>query len=240
MEPTSSLVWADVILADFQRVISRYLQDISTYLSCTTQRVLRTISMQKAKLKYACLPSKIVEVWIDRFCLRYDWWGRLQPTSSVSLVWFLLVQHQAFSWTNRELLSITSLGTNKNRLIFEPKYLHRKCISKFDLKNVHLFVQTMSVLTHWGRVTHICVDNLTIIGWDNGLSSGRHQAIMWTSAGILLIGPVGINFSEILIRVQTFSFKIMHLKMLSAKWLPFCPGFNVLDKFVSNSSDNFS
>ena len=28
--PTSSLVWADVILADFQRVVSRYLQDIST------------------------------------------------------------------------------------------------------------------------------------------------------------------------------------------------------------------
>ena len=28
-------------------------------------------------------------------------------------------------------------------------------------------------LTHWGRVTHICVGNLTIIGSDNGLSSGR-------------------------------------------------------------------
>ena len=26
------------------------------------------------------------------------------------------------------------------------------------------------VLTHWGRVTHICVGNLTIIGSDNGLS----------------------------------------------------------------------
>ena len=40
MEPTSSLVWADIILADFQRVISCYLQDISTYLTCTAQRVL--------------------------------------------------------------------------------------------------------------------------------------------------------------------------------------------------------
>ena len=86
VEPTSSLVWA-VILADFQRVISRYLQDISTYLSCTAQRVLRTILMQKYKLNYAYLPSKIVKVWIDRFCLHYDWWRRLQPTSSVSLVW---------------------------------------------------------------------------------------------------------------------------------------------------------
>ena len=83
--------------------------------------------------------------------------------------------------------------------------------------------------THWGRVTHICVGNLTIIGSDNGLSPGRRQAIIWTIAGILLIGPLGTNFSEILIGIQTFSFKKMHLKMLSATWRPFCPGLNVLN-----------
>ena len=83
VELTSSLVWADVILADFQGVISRFLQDISTYLSVTAQRVLRTTFMQKSNPNYACLPSKIVEVW---FCVRCDWWRRLQPTSSVSLV----------------------------------------------------------------------------------------------------------------------------------------------------------
>ena len=33
-------------------------------------------------------------------------------------------------------------------------------------------------LTHWGRVTHICVSKLTIIGPDNGLSPGRRQAII--------------------------------------------------------------
>ena len=42
--------------------------------------------------------------------------------------------------------------------------------------------------THWGRVTHICVGNLTIISSDNGLSPGRRQAIIGTNAGILLIG----------------------------------------------------
>ena len=76
----------------------------------------------------------------------------------------------------------------------------------------------LTTLTHWGRVTHIYVSKLTSIGSDNGLSPGRRQAIIWTNAGILLIGPVGINFSEILIRTQTFSFKKMHLKMSSAKW----------------------
>ena len=52
-------------------------------------------------------------------------------------------------------------------------------------------------LTHWGRVTHICVSKLAIIGSDNGLSPGRRQAIIWTNAGIMVIGPLGTNFSEI-------------------------------------------
>ena len=83
-------------------------------------------------------------------------------------------------------------------------------------------------LTYWGRVTHICVGQLTIIGSDNGLSPSRRQAIIWTNPGILLIGTVGTNFSEILIEILTFSFKKMRLKMSSAKWRPFCLGLNVV------------
>ena len=84
------------------------------------------------------------------------------------------------------------------------------------------------LLTHWGRVTYICVGKLIIIGSDNGLSPVRRQAIIWTNAGILLIGPLGTNFSEILSRIHSFSFKKMHLKMSSAKWRVFCLGLNVL------------
>ena len=83
-------------------------------------------------------------------------------------------------------------------------------------------------ITHWGLVTHTCVGNLTIIGSDNGLSPGRRQAIIWTNAWILLIGPIGTNFSEILIEISTFSFKKMYLKMSSAKWRPFCLSLNVI------------
>ena len=86
----------------------------------------------------------------------------------------------------------------------------------------------MEPLTHWSRVTHICASKLTIFGSDNGLSPIWRQAIIWTNAGILLIGPLGTNFSEILIGVQTFSFKKLHLKMSSAKSRPFCLGLNVL------------
>ena len=59
-------------------------------------------------------------------------------------------------------------------------------------------------LTHWGRVPHICVSKLTIIGSDNGLSPGRRQAIIWTNAEILWIGPLGTSLNEILIEIHIF------------------------------------
>ena len=82
--------------------------------------------------------------------------------------------------------------------------------------------------THWGRVTHICVNKLVIIGSDNDLSPGRHQAIIWTYAEILLIGPLRTNFNENLIKMHTFSFINIHLKILSGKWWPICLSLNVL------------
>ena len=103
-------------------------------------------------------------------------------------------------------------------------YLYFPWISRlfqlFSLSNNHL--------THWGRVTHICVGNLTIIVSDNGLSPGRRQAIFWTNVGVLLIRPLETNFSEIFIAIHSFSFKRMHLKMSSGKWRPSCFGLNVL------------
>ena len=82
--------------------------------------------------------------------------------------------------------------------------------------------------TQWGRVTDICVGNLTIIVSDNGLSPYRRQAIIWTNAGLLLIGPLGTNVGEILIEILTLSFKKMRLKVSCAKRRPFCLGLNGL------------
>ena len=48
---------------------------------------------------------------------------------------------------------------------------------------------------------HICVSKPIIVDSDNGLSPGLRQAIIWTNAGILLIGPLGTNFSEMLIEI---------------------------------------
>ena len=94
------------------------------------------------------------------------------------------------------------------------------------------------MLTHWGRVTHICVSNLTIIGSDNGLSPGRRQAIS-EPIGILLIGPLETISSEISIEIHIISFKRMHLKISSGEWRPFCLGLNMLTHWGVNQTANY-
>ena len=112
---------------------------------------------------------------------------------------------------------LTSLSSHVNR----PSHSWDTAFSKFDLENQGsgsygfrkvwpkccLIWQVFGPwanpygangqITHWGRVTHICIGKLTIIGLDNGLPPERHKAIISTNAGILLIGPLGTNFSEI-------------------------------------------
>ena len=58
----------------------------------------------------------------------------------------------------------------------------------------------------------------------NGLLPVRSQAITWTNADWLSIGPSWTNFSEILIEILAFSIRKMCLKMSSAKWGPFISG----------------
>ena len=69
----------------------------------------------------------------------------------------------------------------------------------------------------------------------SSLAPGRRQVIICTNAGILLIGPLGTNFSENLIAILTFLFTKMRLKVSSAKWRPFCLGLNVLIHLERNS-----
>ena len=60
-------------------------------------------------------------------------------------------------------------------------------------------------------MTHICVSKLTTIGSDNGLSPDRHQAIIWTKAGILLLRNLGTNFSDFL-RMEALKGHVKFLK----------------------------
>ena len=79
----------------------------------------------------------------------------------------------------------------------------------------------------------MCVSKLKPIGSDHGLSPDRRQAIIWINAGILWVGPLGTNFSDIVIEILTFSSTKIRLKVSPAKWRPFCLGLNVLSGYSS-------
>ena len=53
------------------------------------------------------------------------------------------------------------------------------------------------------------------------LNGAKPLPIISINDWLLPIGPLGTNFSEILIIIQNFPFTKMHLKISSAKWWPF-------------------
>ena len=76
-------------------------------------------------------------------------------------------------------------------------------------------------LTHWGRVSHICVSKLTIVASYNGLSPGRRQAFIWINAGILLTRTLGTNLKRILhIFTQENAFEIVACWMVAMLFRP--------------------
>ena len=76
------------------------------------------------------------------------------------------------------------------------------------------------------------------MGSDNGLSPIWRQAIIYTNDGSLSIGPLGTNFTEILIKILNSSFTKMHLKISSAKWRPFYPGGDELTESNRNFNES--
>ena len=81
------------------------------------------------------------------------------------------------------------------QLEYNDVYMHHQ-VKKDYIKYLHMKWRQAS-LTHWGRMM------LTTIGSDNGFLPSGHQAIIYTSAGILLIRILGTNFIGILSEIQT-------------------------------------
>ena len=84
---------------------------------------------------------------------------------------------------------VIALGTLPQNIFFNDKstlaqvmaWCHQQAITWAhidpDLYH-HMPSLGQKSLTHWGRVTHICVSKLSILGSDNGLSPGRRQTII--------------------------------------------------------------
>ena len=71
----------------------------------------------------------------------------------------------------------------------------RPATRSFDVFLINGWVNNRDAgdLTRYRAHYDVTVMKLTIIGSESGLSPGRRQAIIWTNAGILLIGPLGTN-----------------------------------------------
>ena len=123
--------------------------------------------------------------------------------------------------TSIRACGIKSCIHSQTSTVVPLKFGNGYVISSHTLMAIWLLIHAGIKVNHWDRVTHICVSRLTIISSDNCLSPVRRQAIIWTNADILVIGPLEINFSEILIEIYTFPFRKMHLKTSSGKWRPF-------------------
>ena len=134
--------------------------------------------------------------------------------------WYFLCEYNLFWFTsmgaNRLIMLILQTSVWISQWHTHSIWLH------FDLNCLVIAVRHFNLSPH--SAAYVRYLNRFSIGSDNGLSPIRCQAIIYTNAGLLLIGPLGTNFSEILIKIQNFWFTKMHLKISSAKWQPFCPG----------------
>ena len=101
------------------------------------------------------------------------------------------------------------------------------------------FVFSCDINSSTPSAAYVASVNWVSIGSGNGLSPVRRHAITWTNAGLMSIRPLGTIFSEIQIKITKFSFMKMHLNVSSAKWRPFCPGGDELNKNVSYSSISY-
>ena len=127
-------------------------------------------------------------------------------------------RHQTIIGTHARILLIGPLGINFGEIL------------------IKIFIQE-------NAFECVACSKLTIIAPDNGLSPGQRQAIIWTNARILLIGPQGTNFNNILIEIHIISFKKIHLKMSSGKRRPSVCRWQIQKHFLDwkylNSGQNF-
>ena len=95
-------------------------------------------------------------------------------------------------------------------------YFRQRWVNVFSLLDHQLYPATDS-LTHWGRMTHICVSKLTIIGSDN----------WYRLAGVKRLSEPMLGYYQLDRSKQTsvnsciFQFRKLHLQLSSGNWRPF-------------------
>ena len=107
-----------------------------------------------------------------------------------------------------------SPGPQSNIKMSSYQYRKCRCGDKTVVRSSYLH----NVISYTGKMSSLY--------WIRALASAK--PLSRTNAWISLIGPLGINLSEVLMEIHILSFKKMYLIMSSGKWRPFCLGLNVL------------
>ena len=201
-----NLLWTRALSYNSNLTLSQAFQPITAQLSKKA-----ALPLTKILATASCIGRKTglsVAIW------RLGSGSVLVQVMAVCDFWWLQIRWNTQFDSNR--FPLFSVDDRKPQIWIIPVQIWEVSRGSTGKGNTH-DPKLISFLFRWGRVTHICIVKLTIIVSDNGLSPERRQAIIWTNAGILLIGPLGTNFSEILIVIQTFSLKKIGLKLSSAK-----------------------
>ena len=154
----------------------------------------------------------------------YLFWVYVVIEHMVNLKWFRI----STSWTRKFPERIPALICWVQKLQIFDKMIGYQCEGKkchcwYRLHGeLHLVPET----THRGHKTS--VNGSSLIGPGNVLPPARRQAITWTNATSMSIGPVGTNSCEILFKIQQISYTTKKLKISTALWRPFYRGPNVL------------
>ena len=114
---------------------------------------------------------------------------------------------------------------------YSPKFHERK-LSHRSLKLAWKLMIYELFFTQWGRVTHICVSKLTIIGSDSGLVPARHKPnqgwniLNWTPGNKL-------------VEIQTLEHVVCEMAaILSRPQCVYFPGANKLITYIWASKPN--
>ena len=124
-------------------------------------------------------------------CIHYSniTWARLHKSLAAWIFCSIVYseyQQQEFHWSLMD--SLHKWPVVPKRILYH--YVLFPVLLAKRIMIIHKKKKSINYLTHWCWVMHICVSKWTIIGSNNGLSPGRRQAIIWTNAGILTIGPL--------------------------------------------------
>ena len=167
----------------------------------------------------------LIIYWTLRYFCFLDYICHFAPliTKTFSICLEKWITKNELSWHHTGLLIIKAIGKNIYRCSWYHALPSWTCYwwsqdhTAAVMRPENSIMINKTYITHWSRVTIMCVSKLTIIGSDNGLSPDQHQTSIWTNVEILLIWDWGTNLSEILIEIHAFPFKKMHLKMHSWK-----------------------